>query len=136
MACVVGDSDGDGLIAARELEAGLDPCIADTDGDGLLDGGDVEFVQSAIAKLPKSAFKDNGNGGQQNSMRAILDAVEAQLLAGDKADALVKLANLRKKVDGCSSAAGKADKDDWVLPCTSQLALRADLDLLTTDVSH
>ena len=42
---------------------------------------------------------------------------------------------LRKKVDGCSSTTGKADKDDWVVSCDAQLPLRADLDLLTRNIS-
>ncbi len=135
LSACLGDNDGDGLTEARELQAGLDPCLGDTDGDGLPDGGDVEFVQSAVANLPKSSFKDNGKGGHQNSIRAILDSIEAQLIAGDTADALSKIANLRKKVDGCSDASGKADKDDWIVACAAQIAVRQDLDLLASNVS-
>ncbi len=35
------DSDGDGLLDAREAELGTDPLSADTDGDGLEDGSEV-----------------------------------------------------------------------------------------------
>ena len=35
-----GDTDGDGVADAAELEAGTDPANPDSDGDGLTDGSE------------------------------------------------------------------------------------------------
>lgn len=51
------DTDGDGLIDAREKELGTDPNAADTDGDGLVDGKEVDVTGTD----PKAADTD-GDG--------------------------------------------------------------------------
>ncbi len=61
---LTGDSDGDGIGDALELEMGLDPHNRDTDGDGMNDGdalflrieaeGGVEAMMMMAAKSPKA----------------------------------------------------------------------------------
>lgn len=50
-AAVAGDSDGDGLEDAIELELGTDPADVDTDDDGLLDG-DEYYVNQTGTRNP------------------------------------------------------------------------------------
>ena len=126
--------DGDGLTSLREETAGTNPCVFDTDGDGLRDGGDVEFIQTALAVLPPEAFRDRSLRGTRYATSTILDDIETRLLAGDVRTAIQKLENLRLRVDGCASPSGAPDTNDWIVTCAEQLPLRADLDLLTANV--
>lgn len=128
--------DGDGLSADREEAAGTDPCSADSDGDGLVDGADVEFIQSAVTALPASAFQGRSASGLPTAIHSVLDAIERHLLADDDRRALRQIEDLRRRVDGCASASGRADPNDWIVDCSSQLAIRGDLDLLAENVAR
>ena len=122
--------DDDGLTNLREEAAGTNPCLYDTDGDGLADGRDVEFVQSALVA---DVFRDRGARGIRNAMLSILNDIEVLLLAGNVRDATQKIEDLRRRADGCASAAGTADTNDWIVQCAAQLAIRADLELLAAN---
>lgn len=126
--------DNDGLTNLREEAAGTNPCVYDTDGDGLADGGDVEFIQAAVTALPHSAFGGHGAEGLRTSMQSILNAIETHLLAGKPRDGGPNIENLRRRIDGCASPTGKADTNDWIVDCPSQLSIRGDLDLLGQNV--
>jgi hypothetical protein len=124
------DSDDDGLMDGIEVEHGTDPNNADSDGDGLLDGSDVEFVQNAVAALPAGDFKPQADGAQE-AIASILDSVEKLLLTGDTENAVTKLHNLRKHVDGCGS---DPDNNDWIVACESQTEVRSLVDTLITNL--
>lgn len=125
--------DNDGLTSEREEIAGTNPCVYDTDEDGLADGSDVEFIQVAIAALPDGAFRADKGQGTRNAMLSILDAIERHLLSNKPRDKERSISELHARLDGCTSASGTADKNDWVIDCAAQLALRADLELLSTN---
>lgn len=127
--------DNDGLPNVREEAAGTNPCLFDTDGDGLADGGDVEFIQTAVAALPRDAFGDSRAQGTSNAIQSLLNEIETQLLAGAVGDAKNKVENLRRRLDGCASPSGTADTNDWIVVCPSQLSIRADIDLLALNIS-
>jgi hypothetical protein len=123
------DTDDDGLNDGLEVSLGLDPLNPDTDGDGIPDGSDSEFLQAAIGLLDASAFKGNGH---LTAILAQLDNVEKRVLQGKVDQALNELAHLRSKMDGCGI---EADNTDWIVDCTSQVEIRALLDLLVANLS-
>lgn len=126
--------DGDGLSNLREEAAGTNPCVYDTDGDGLRDGGDVEFIQTALAVVGADALRDRSARGTRYAVHTLLNDIETRLLAGDVRTALREIQNLRQRMDGCLSAAGAADPNDWITRCADQVSLRADLDLLAANI--
>jgi len=126
------DSDDDGLSDGLEIESGTDPLASDSDGDGLPDGSDVEFVQTAVHSLAASVFKSSGSG-TQNASLSLLNDVESLLASGNTAEAVEKLAALRRRVDGCGTAPAP---DDWILNCDAQRDIRALVDLLVTNLTR
>jgi len=120
------DDDNDGLPDALDT-APLDP---DADGDGLVDGADVEFIQGAVAPLPREEFRPPG-GGTRKAILAVLDHAESLLLAGESAEALQVLADLRKHLDGCGAA---PDRNDWIVECPPQIEIRGLVDLLISNL--
>ncbi len=120
------DSDDDGLPDGLEIDVGTDPLLDDSDGDGLLDGQDVEWIQTALAGLPPSAFLGPSQGTRR-ALQSLLDEVEALLLAGDTAAATRKLVNLRRRLDGCGA---RPDTNDWIVTCGDQVDVRGLIDLL------
>jgi hypothetical protein len=65
-------------------------------------------------------------------MLSHLDSIEKSVADGHVAQALTKLENLRKHVDGCGAT---ADNTDWIVDCTDQLTVRALIDLLIANLS-
>lgn len=110
------DDDNDGLPDALDA-APKDP---DADGDGLPDGGDVEFVQIVIEGLPRTALRTPSDGLRISTWN-VLEDVEALLLDGESGEAIRKLVNLERHLDGCGAV---ADANDWVIDCASQVELR------------
>jgi hypothetical protein len=125
------DTDDDMLTDGIEVTYGTDPKDNDTDNDGLIDGKDVEFIQNGVLVLPTTSFKPPG-GGTKNAIQKILDDVETLLLRGKKADAIQQLKNLRMRIDGCGV---KPDKNDWIISCPDQVAIRSLLDLLLVNLA-
>ena len=135
------DSDGDGIGDNADLDDDNDelpdtldpsPTNPDADGDGLNDGEDVEFVQTAVQALPRAQFRPPG-GGTQTAILTILNEVESLLLAGDTDAALMKLNELRRRLDGCGTV---PDRNDWVINCVSQLQIRSRVDLLIANLQN
>jgi len=124
------DSDDDGLSDGLEIAYGTDPLVGDTDGDGLLDGADVEFIQSAVSRLPRTDFRPPGEGTRK-ALLSRLDDIEALLLAGRVGRALEKLVDLRKTVDGCGTS---ADRNDSILNCEDQATIRGLIDLFSANL--
>jgi hypothetical protein len=123
------DSDDDGLGDGDEVEYGTDPTDPDTDGDGLPDGSDVEFIQGQVAALALSAFSAPGH---PTAIHSRLDVVEGLLLEGNVAAAIQELENLLRRLNGCGAG---ADRDDWVIDCTSQVQIRSLIQLLIDNLA-
>lgn len=126
------DTDDDLLTDGLEVTYGTDPLDADSDDDGLPDGRDVEFVQNAVQQLPISAFKPPG-GGTRRAMVAILNDTEMLLLTGDTVEAIQKLRNLRRRLDGCGS---RPDANDLIIDCEDQVTIRSLIDTLIAALSR
>lgn len=77
----------------------------------------VQDCQEVIVLLDPAVFK---NANMQNTMINKLNAVIANIEAGNYADALGQLQNdILKKTDGCANAT-KPDKNDWITTCPAQ----------------
>lgn len=120
------DSDDDGLSDGDEVELGTDPLDPDSDGDGIPDGSDPDSLADLLDSLADAVFA-SGDGGHRTAMQSRLDGIEADILAGDLAAAVRKLENLRRRVDGCGSA---ADMNDWIVDCPAQVEVRDLIDTL------
>ena len=127
------DSDNDGLSDGEEVGLGTDPLNSDTDGDGILDGSDPDILADIVNGLNSDVFKDAG-GGLQTATLAVLDAIELAILERDNAEAVRKLQNLRRRVDGCETGP-IADRNDWILDCTTQNMVRDLIDTLIANLN-
>jgi hypothetical protein len=114
------DSDGDGMG---------DACDPDDDNDGIPDTRDPDTVADVVNTIPGQHFHSEGN---RNAFLHRLDNIEAQIAAGDIEGALTELQNLRRRLDGCGTS---PDSNDWLLDCSSQLAVRTSLDALIAALS-
>jgi hypothetical protein len=77
----------------------------------------TKAIQNVIASLSPSALK---NANLQNALINKLNAVLANINAGNYASALDELQNdILLKTDGCATA-GAPDKNDWINNCASQ----------------
>ena len=86
---------------------------------------DINAVRDAINALPRNVVHSEGN---RKAMIARLDAIEAEIARGNIAQAMHHLQNLRKWVDGCTSATDKAHGNDKLTDCAAQLSIRAHID--------
>ncbi len=117
------DRDSDGVIC-------LLPLGGDTDGDAIPDSQDPDVLAEFLGTIPDAAFK-SGDGGHRTAMQAILDEVEALIAAGDDEEAIRKLENLKRRVDGCGAT---ADANDWITDCASQIDVRNWIDTLIVNL--
>lgn len=77
----------------------------------------VHTVETQVTSLNLNVFK---NSNMQNALLNKLNAVIANIEAGNYTDALGQLQNdILGKIDGCASS-GAPDKNDWVKDCVSQ----------------
>lgn len=118
------DSDDDGLGDGLEVSVGTNPLDPDSDDDGLPDGRDTDWIESAIAALPDSVLKHPNN---RKAMVDLLDDAEKLAKKGNVNAARDKLLSLRGHLDGCGAA---SDPNDWIIDCTTQLKIRALVDVL------
>jgi hypothetical protein len=122
------DTDDDGLTDGDELAGGTDPRTPDTDGDGIIDGSDPDFVINALVRLPTGVFRSSSDpSGQRNAFIRRLERIEDAIAAGNIEDAIMRLENLRQRVDGCGAL---PEPDDWIIDCSSQWAIRMLIDRL------
>lgn len=127
------DSDDDGLDDGTEVNLGTDPNDADTDDDGIPDGQDVEFLQNAVNGSANSDWKsDKSEKGLRNAFLKHLESIEKSVADGHVDQALTKLNNLRKHIDGCG---GTPDNNDWIVDCDTQIFIRGLLDILIANLS-
>lgn len=120
------DTDDDGLTDGEEVDLGTDPLDPDSDGDGLPDGSDPDTAGGVVTGLPDEAFAAPGH---RSAILSILDDAEAMIAGGDVAGAISLLENLRRKVDGCETGGGP-DRNDWIVDCAAQAAVRDAIDRL------
>jgi hypothetical protein len=86
---------------------------------------DLDALRSAITALPRNVVHSEGN---RTAMLARLDAIEAEIARGNVAQAMHHLLNLRRWVDGCSSATDKPHGNDKLKDCAAQIDIRGHLD--------
>jgi hypothetical protein len=85
----------------------------------------IQALKDAINALPNSAI----NHGNRTAMLARLSALDAEIARGNIQQAMHHLLNLRRWVEGCTSATGKPrNGTDKVNDCPAQLAIRALVD--------
>jgi hypothetical protein len=109
-------------------EVFLATCVPDSDDDGIPDDSDPDTVADVVTALPDTNFNGVGN---KNAFLSRLDA-EQLILRGSLDQALQELQNLRRRVDGCGSA---ADSNDWITDCSAQIQVRALIDTLIANLS-
>src|SRR5688500_18307218 len=84
----------------------------------------IRGLVNLVNSLPSTAFRSAGN---RNALLSRLDAVEQKNRDGKTDAAIEELRNLRRRVDGCGSAAAS---DDWIVDCAAQIELRSLIDQL------
>jgi hypothetical protein len=124
------DSDADGLNDGLEARFGTNPLNGDSDGDGIVDGQDVEWLQTALDRVPNSQWLDRSSGLRRLTKLA-LDFVEHETGEGENQEAVVVLRALRRHFDGCGTSPAR---HDWITNCTSQVEIRGFMDLLITNL--
>lgn len=79
-------------------------------------------LEAAVDALEPGAFKSPGNYNAftTQASRALDDLAIGRTQQGEQT-----LANLLNRLDGCANTTSAADNNDWVVSCTTQLALRA-----------
>jgi len=90
-----------------------------------LTAADISSVRDAITALPRNVVHSEGN---RTAMLARLDNIEREIARGNIQQAMQHLQNLRKWVDGCSSASDKPQGNDKLKDCAAQLSIRAHID--------
>lgn len=130
------DAEGSNLIrlttsTSIDYWADWQPISPDSDGDGIPDDMDVEGIQDAVAGLPNDAFK-GGYPGHAGAITSVLDDVEFLIATGNYAEAVTKLLNLSRRVDGCGVV---ADQNDWIIDCAAQTEIRELIDDLIENLS-
>jgi len=84
----------------------------------------VQKLQEDVATLSRSIFK---NGSMQNALLNKLNAVIANIGLCNYSEALGQLEHdILGKTNGCA-ATGTPDKNDWILDCSAQSLVRADI---------
>ena len=122
------DSDDDGLSDGLEVSVGTNPLDADSDDDGLPDGSDTDWIETAVAALPSSVFK---NANHQGAILDLLADAEKLAKKGNVNAARDKLAAVRQHVDGCGTV---GDPNDWIIDCAAQIQIRALIDVLLANL--
>ncbi len=127
------DSDGDGLSDGDEVAIGTDPLDPDSDDDGIVDGEDPDTAGLLVQSFPDESFAAPGH---RDAILSRLDDAEASIAAGDTEEAIRQLENLRRRLDGCDGTATETpDRDDWIVDCEDQRALRDLIDVLIANLS-
>jgi hypothetical protein len=112
------DADSDGLA----------DCVDDDDdGDNIVDEQDPDGVATVVADSTTAI-----SGGNRKAFLGRLDYIESLIANGETDDAVVELQALRKRTDGCGT---KAEKNDWIIDCDDQQAVRALIDSLITNLN-
>lgn len=84
----------------------------------------TQSLTDLVNGLPDSAFRSDGN---RNALLTRVQAISALISAGNYADAITALKDLKRKFDGCGTS---ADTNDWILGCPEQVQFRNSVDQL------
>lgn len=87
-------------------------------------------IGNDVSAAPDDAFKGAGHSG---AMLDILAEVGQAIAGGDIDDAIRKLVNLRRRLDGCESGT-LADANDWVVDCNVQNVISTLIDALLAEL--
>lgn len=118
------DGDADGIVDC------VDP---DDDNDGIPDERDPDVVAAIITALPLTSASSDG---VVSAMVARLDATENRILSDSPGGSVNDLRAMRMWVDGCDgSATEQADRNDKIVVCSDQHAVRDALDALIANLA-
>jgi hypothetical protein len=88
-------------------------------------------IGNDVSAAPGDAFKGAGHSG---AILDILADVDQAIVNGDIDEAIRKLVNLRRRLDGCEDGT-LVDANDWVVDCDVQDVIRALIDALLAELS-
>lgn len=106
----------------------------DFDEDGIPNGLDPDILPDFVKNLPPNATKIS-TGGIRTAFGRICEDIEQNIIDGDCNEAIRKLRNLKKRLDGCYDQLDMPDKNDWIIDCEAQLELRHWVDLLIENLT-
>ena len=113
--------------------------LIDSDGDGIPDGSDPDTVGEVIGDLPDEVFEPVPSAnGRRTAFLSRLEEIKEDIKDGNTEEAIEKLQDLRKRVDGCPDVpteSESADRNDWIAACDAQREVRALIDMLITNLS-
>jgi hypothetical protein len=93
----------------------------------------IVLIKEEIILLPGELFPAPGN---RQALLSGLDTVEHKVEDQKFDDAGKALNDLLKHLDGCASADGTADSNDWIKSCAEQTRIRSLIDELIADIGE
>jgi hypothetical protein len=95
--------------------------------------GNIVLIKQEIILLPGEVFPAPGN---RRALLSVLDTVEHKVEDQKFDDAGKALSDLLKHLDGCASADGTPDSNDWIRSCAEQIRIRSLIDELIADIGE
>jgi hypothetical protein len=95
--------------------------------------GKLELIKDEIILLPGELFPAPGN---RQALLSGLDTVQRKIEDQKFDDAGKALDDLRKHLDGCESAEGTPDSNDWISDCAAQTRILSMIDELIADIGE
>jgi hypothetical protein len=95
--------------------------------------GNIVLIKQEIILLPGEGFPSPGN---RQALLSQLDIVEHKVEDQKFDDASKALHDLLKHLDGCASADGTPDSNDWIINCAEQTRIRSLIDELMADIGE
>ncbi len=93
----------------------------------------IVLIKQEIILLPGELFPAPGN---RQALLSGLDTVQRKIEDQKFDDAGEVLGALRKHLDGCTSADGTPDRNDWINSCAEQIRIRSLIDQLIAEVAE
>jgi hypothetical protein len=93
----------------------------------------IVLIKGEIILLPGELFPAPGN---RQALLSQLDIVERKVEDQKFDDAGKALNDLLKHLDGCASADGTPDSNDWITGCAEQTRIRSLIDALIADIGE
>jgi hypothetical protein len=93
----------------------------------------IVLIKEEIILLPGELFPAPGN---RQAVLSALDTVQRKVEDQKLDDAGRLLGDLRKHLDGCASADGTPDRNDWINSCAEQTRIRSLIDELIADIAE
>jgi hypothetical protein len=95
--------------------------------------GKLVLIKDEIILLPGELFPAPGN---RQALLSGLDTVQRKIENEKFDDAGKALDDLRKHLDGCASADGTPDGNDWINSCAEQTRIRSLIEELIADIAE